>query len=432
MSDLLSSSASGLRASARQLAATSRLGLCVVLVGGCAGFGAMCLALLLHAVQHLTYGYDAGQWLGHDSFLQGVGMASPWRRLAALTGAGLVAGAGWCAVYRWGRPLVSVRGAVAGKIMPWGSALVHALLQIVTVGMGSPLGREVAPRETGALFAQGIARCFGLRADEARVLVACGAGAGLAAIYNVPFAGALFVLEVLLAQVSAAAALQALVACGTATWVARLGLGDEMQYHIPRYTLSNALLVWSVLAGPLLGAAAMAYRGLTTRMRDLAPHGARIVPFCLMAFALTGWLAMMFPGLPGNGKGPLQSVLIEGMTLQGAAIMLVLKLAVTAACLRAGAQGGLLTPGLTVGGLLSMVLAFGLRLCGLDLDAGACACVGAAAFLGVSMQMPLTAMMLMLGFTGMSQDFLLPIIMASGGAWLAARAIRQALGQEPR
>lgn len=425
MSDLPGRENSPWAVSMGQLRANIRLGLCVLLVGACAGVGSMCLALLLHAIQHLTYGYDTGQWLGSESFLQGVGMASPWRRLAALTGAGVVAGAGWFMVHRWGRPLVSVRGAVAGKAMPPGSTAAHALLQIVTVAMGSPLGREVAPREIGALFAQRLGAVFGLGADQVRVLVACGAGAGLAAIYNVPFAGALFVLEVLLAQMSASAAVQALVACAVATWVARLGLGDAMQYHIPAYTVSNGLLAWSVLAGPVLGGAAMAYRGLTARMRACAPRGGMILPLCLIAFMLTGLLAMTYPGLPGNGKGPLQAVLVDGMTLRMAAIMLVLKLVVTAACLRAGAQGGLLTPGLTVGGLLSMVLALGLRLVGIDLDAGACACVGAAAFLGVSMQMPLTALMLMLGFTGVSPDFLLPIMMAMCGAWLTAGWIAQ-------
>jgi H+/Cl- antiporter ClcA len=177
------------------------------------------------------------------------------------------------------------------------------------------------------------------------------------------------VLEVLLADMNAAVAVQALAACAVATWVAHLGLGDEMQYHIPSYTVSNGLLAWSVLAGPILGMAAMGYRGLTARMRARAPHGAMIIPCCLLAFCLTGLLAMAYPGLPGNGKGP-QSVLADGMTLQGAAIMLVLKLLVTAACLRAGAEGGLLTPGLTVGGLLSMVLALGLRRAGIEMDAG--------------------------------------------------------------
>lgn len=413
-----------------QLSVTIRLGICVILVGAGAGFGSMCLALLLHAIQHLTYGYDPGQWIGQDSFLHGVGMASPYRRLAALTCAGLVAGFGWYAVYRWGRPLVSVRGAVGGKTMSPGSATAHALLQIVTVAMGSPLGREVAPREIGALLAQRTSRFFGLSADQARTLVACGAGAGLAAIYNVPFAGALFVLEVLLVELTSAAAIQALVACGVATWIARLGLGDEMQYHVPKYAVSNGLLVWSILAGPLLGTAAMGYRALTARMRATAPHGGMVVPLCLMAFVFTGLLAMMFPGIPGNGKGPLQSVLLDGMTLQAAGIILILKLAATAACLRAGAEGGLLTPGLTIGGLLSLVLVLGLRLGGIELEAGACACVGAAAFLGVSMRMPLTAMMLMLGFTGMDQSFLLPIMTASCGAWLAANWIAQIRSDE--
>jgi H+/Cl- antiporter ClcA len=81
--------------------------------------------------------------------------------------------------------------------MPAGTTTIHALLQIVTVALG-PLGREVAPREMGALGAGMVARKLGLLADETRTLVACGAGAGLAAVYNVPLAGALFSLEVML------------------------------------------------------------------------------------------------------------------------------------------------------------------------------------------------------------------------------------------
>lgn len=86
--------------------------------------------------------------------------------------------------------------------MPAGTTTIHALLQIVTVALGSPLGREVAPREMGALGAGMVARKLGLLADETRTLVACGAGAGLAAVYNVPLAGALFSLEVMLLSFS--------------------------------------------------------------------------------------------------------------------------------------------------------------------------------------------------------------------------------------
>lgn len=67
---------------------------------------------------------------------------------------------------------------------------------------GLPLGREVAPREMGALGAGMVARKLRLLEDETRTLIACGAGAGLAAVYNVPLAGALFSLEVMLLSFS--------------------------------------------------------------------------------------------------------------------------------------------------------------------------------------------------------------------------------------
>ncbi len=86
--------------------------------------------------------------------------------------------------------------------MPILTTAVHAVLQILTVALGSPLGREVAPREIGAIFAGWLAHRAGLSVREQQVMVACGAGAGLAAVYNVPLGGALFVLEVLLGTFS--------------------------------------------------------------------------------------------------------------------------------------------------------------------------------------------------------------------------------------
>ncbi|MGZ2506036.1 H+/Cl- antiporter ClcA [Rhizobium beringeri] len=82
--------------------------------------------------------------------------------------------------------------------MPFLETITHSLLQMVTVALGSPLGGEVAPREWGALTAQRIAELAKQSPDDARVLIACGAGGGLAAVYDVPAAGAVFVMEVLL------------------------------------------------------------------------------------------------------------------------------------------------------------------------------------------------------------------------------------------
>ncbi|MCZ7019490.1 chloride channel protein, partial [Salmonella enterica] len=84
-----------------------------------------------------------------ETFLWGVTAAAPERRLLVLVVCGLVAGLGWWTIYRYGRPLVSIKQAVSEKmpIMPPKTTLAHAVLQIITVALGSPLGREVAPRE---------------------------------------------------------------------------------------------------------------------------------------------------------------------------------------------------------------------------------------------------------------------------------------------
>src|SRR5262249_50468401 len=162
----------------------------------------MLLGLLLHFVQHLAYGYSLDAVVSNESFLQGVTAAPPFRRVAALTLCGAVAGIGWWAVYRFGKPLVSIKAAVGKGVprprMPALATTAHVLLQIVTVALGSPLGREVAPREMAALLATWLGSRAGLAAEEKRMLIACGAGAGLAAVYNVPLGGAVFILEVLL------------------------------------------------------------------------------------------------------------------------------------------------------------------------------------------------------------------------------------------
>ena len=156
-----------------------------VATGVGAGLGGMSLDLLLHAVQHLAYGYSQRYLVGPESFLAGVRAASPLRRIAVLEVCGLVAGVGWWAVYRFGRPLLSIREAAAAgdSRMPPFATTAHALLQIITVGLGSPLGREIAPREIGALFGGWLARVAQLSTDERRIMLGlrrrCRPGRGL-------------------------------------------------------------------------------------------------------------------------------------------------------------------------------------------------------------------------------------------------------------
>ena len=407
-----------------------------LLTGVGAGFGGMVLALLLHWIQHLAFGYSVAQVISSESFLEGVTAAAPERRVLALVICGLVAGLGWWALYRFGRPLVSIRKAVKSDDprMPVASTLVHALLQIVTVALGSPLGREVAPREIGSVWAGWLSHRARLSVTESRIMVACGAGAGLAAVYNVPLGGAVFVLEVLLGTFGWAALVPAVATSAIAAVVAWLGLGNEHQYAISQLTLSTPLVVWSVLCGPVFGLAAWGFTELTTRARAGAPRGWRLPLASLLNFAIIGALAVHFPQLLGNGKGPASLSFNSELTIGLATTLLVLKVAITAGSLRAGAEGGLLTPGLANGALLAIVLGGVWNLVWPGTSPGAFAIVGAAAFLGASMQMPLTAIVLILEFTRVSHDFLIPILLAVAGSvsafklLVSARTARVARG----
>ncbi|RAB93528.1 chloride channel protein, partial [Burkholderia multivorans] len=145
--DLPSAPSSSSSSSALAVSPFARIAAVTIVTGIGAGLGGMLLALLLHAIQHLAYGYGAAHLVGTESFLTGVTDADPLRRVAAMIVCGIVAGGGWWALYRYGQPLVGIRRAVqaADPRMPLVSTTMHALLQIVTVALGSPLGREVAP-----------------------------------------------------------------------------------------------------------------------------------------------------------------------------------------------------------------------------------------------------------------------------------------------
>jgi H+/Cl- antiporter ClcA len=390
-----------------------------ITVGITSGLGGMALGLLLRVVQHVAFGYSLHKIVGGESFLQGVTAASDLRRLLALSLCGCVAGVGWYLLHRFGKPLVSISQAVRenGPRMPFFSTLIHALLQILTVALGSPLGREVAPRELGAACATRLSERAGLGPEFTRIMIACGAGAGLAAVYNVPLGGTLFTLEVLLGTFALSSLLPALATSVIATAVAWIGLGTAPQYLLPPLEISRSLICWSILTGPLFGVAAYFFVRATTSARAHAAKSWQRLVWCALVFPAIGLLAIPFPQLLGNGKGLAQAGFMGDLSLPLAAALLLLRLIVILAALRAGAAGGLLTPGLSIGGLLGIIFGTFWSHAWAGGPLGAFAIVGSAAFLASSMKMPLTAIVLAVEFTGVAHNFLVPMALAVAGSF---------------
>ena len=234
-------------------------------------------------------GYSSG------TFLHGVRDASPAQRVIALAVAGVIGALGWWALRRWARPVVSVEASVAGASMPKRVTIANAALQIVIVGLGASIGREVAPRELGAMVAGWLSARAGLTSRERRILVACGAGAGLAAVYDVPLGGAVFAVEILLAELSLATALPALATAAIATLVAQLVVPTGPLYTLPQLTLTPTLLVWSVVAGPVVGFAALGFVRATKWALAHRITGNWVLFAMPLIFLAVGFLAIPFP-----------------------------------------------------------------------------------------------------------------------------------------
>lgn len=407
-------SGDGVRIGPQMLA---RFAVAVVLTGVGAGLGGAALTLLLHLVQHFAFGYT------ENTFLIGVERASGQRRVLVMIGAGLVAGGGWWALRRYLTPVPRVHAAIEDDTvrLPLLPVTLDAALQIVVVALGASLGREGAPRQFGAAVGARIAERAGLRPDQRRLLLACGAGAGLAAVYNVPVGGGLFTLEVLLASTRIRAVICAFATSVIATAVAWTVLPNRPTYNVLPASLSATIVVWALVAAPLLTVAGMGFVRLTTWAASHRPRGWRMPVAALVVFTLLGLLSVEYPQLLGNGKGPAQ-IAFDGRLSWATLIALVLlKPVVTAACLRSGAVGGRLTPAVATGGLLGAGTGKAWLLLWPGAPVGHFAVIGAAAFVAVTLSAPITAVVLVFEFTHAGFALLLPMVIAVGVATAITR-----------
>ncbi len=382
----------------------------IVLVGLGAGVSGLAVSLALHGLEQLAYNYSGG------TFLDGIVSAPPWRRVAALTIAGIVGGVGWWALRRWATGVVSVERSVAGQRMPVFSTLVNAGLQVIIVGLGASIGREVAPRELSAAVAGWVSERTGVTGRERRILVACGAGAGLAAVYNVPLGGALFAMEILLAEISFATAVPALATAGIATILARIAVPTGPLYSLPHFTLSPSLFGWSVVAGPIMGFAAIGFVRLVRMAGSLRPRTSAIMVVMPVVFLAVGLLSIPFPEILGNGRALGQTAFSGVAPLGLLALLAALKTIATVATMGSGAAGGTLTPSLAIGASLGAALGGLWNLAWPGGSVVAFAFIAAAAFLGSTMRAPITAIVLVVEFTNQGPALLVPTMLCVAGA----------------
>jgi chloride channel protein, CIC family len=390
----------------------------LVLVGVGTGLGGAALTELLRAVQHLAWNYNSGV------FLSAATRSSDSRRLIVLAIGGLIAGVGGLALARSGARDVAESIWLRGAQLPLLASLARAIQSIVIVALGASLGREAAPQQAGAALASALSTRAKLPEWQRRLLVACGAGAGMAAVYNVPLGGALFSLEVLMGSLTLPLVLPALATTSIATAVAWIALPHVPTYTIPHYEVHASQVVWAAIVGPIAGLAAVGYVRLIAFVHTVRPtHPRTRVLAPLVAFVALGAVSLQYPQLLGNGRDVVQMAFVAQIGAGLLAVLLVLKPIATAACLGSGASGGLFTPTLTFGVLLGGLLGRAWALLWPGAPLGTYAIIGGAAVLAAAMQGPLAAVVMLLELTHHADGLMVPVLLAVFGATLVARVI---------
>ncbi|MBB2891395.1 chloride channel protein [Flexivirga oryzae] len=393
--------------------------LAILVVGVVAGVSGALLTLLLHLTQHAVFGVVG------TSFAQEVREAPPLRRLLGMAVAGGVVGVAWWQLRRR-FDVVTVRTALADPParLPLRSTTLDAVTQIVAVGAGASLGREGAPRQLAAALAEVISARLGLDAQHRRVLLGCAAGAGLAALYNAPVAGGLFTVEIVLATVDYVAISAAGLSSCIAVVVAWPVVGRSAIYQLGTHTTAPGVWLWAVLAGPIC---TVAGRGFV-RLMDVARRGGpqrptRVLPLHVTgAMAVVGAVAMVLPGVTGNGKSVLEALVGRGGLSAGVLVaLLIAKPLVTALCLRGGLVGGLITPSMATGGSLGALVAVLLGHTQGGVTMIVCAMVGAAAMLATTQRAPVMAGAFMLEISQSPPALWAPVAIAVCGVWLTNR-----------
>eukprot|EP00435_Cladocopium_sp_Y103_P027552 s187_g6.t2 len=222
---------------------------------------------------------------GHDhgGFLEIALESNPWRRMACVIGGGLIGSAAW--FWLRGRPtyLVTVEESLKGARMPPVATVMNAMVQDIVVALGGSFGREAAPREIAAMWGGWVGDAFRVSMEQRKILVACGAGAGLAAVYSVPISGALYTIEhVLNWDVSFAAVVPAITTSVVATLVTSTTVETHGLYSMPRFSYGWPtwdVCLWALLVGPIAGLGAACFRRFIKFVEGYKPLGRVQVDF---------------------------------------------------------------------------------------------------------------------------------------------------------
>lgn len=391
----------------------SVLVLSTIILGITSGVGALVLSFFLESIEHLFLKY------GETAKIPAPIATMPLVRLLSVVIGGVIAAVIWWFLRTKTTPTISVNKALAGGKMPLWQTLLHDFTQIFYVGTGGSVGRELAPREVGAVLAEKWTAFLSrhhiepLSSDDRRLLIASAAGAGFAGIYIAPITGMLFAVEIMYKKYD----LKTIGVSLTMSTIA-MGIGSLVKGFNPYYLLDNVKfpigsVLFVIILAPLCGFAGSWFRKCFQWAEKNQTKTRHILWQLPVVSLLTGSIAYFFPEIMGNGRSLAQLAIGGSARYQQIIIVLLvgagLKAIVTVLTIRSGASGGTLTPSISIGGALGAVAGWVLSYWVPGVNIGQGAILGAGTLLAASQQAPLMAMFMFIEITHLDGSAILPL-----------------------
>ncbi|MGB2698283.1 MAG: chloride channel protein [Candidatus Zixiibacteriota bacterium] len=395
----------------------------VVGVGG--AFGAIIFRELIGFFHILFFDYG-------KSILSGI---SPyWIVLIPLIPAvgGLLVGP---LTYRWARetkghgvPEVMEAVALKGGIIRPKVAVVKSLASSICIGSGGSAGREGPIVQIGSALGSTLGQFFRMSGERVKVLVGCGAAAGISATFNAPIAGVFFALEVILGDFAIHTFSPVIISSFVASIISRAFLGNYPAFIVPAYDLVSVgeIPLYMVL-GILAGGVSVLFIKLLYKSEDLF-ESLKIKGYLKPALGglLLGIIAIFYPQVFGVGYEAINAALHVEMFWGVMFFLIFLKIVATSLTLGSGGSGGIFAPSLFIGAMLGGLFGNLVHTLFPQVAAapGAYALVGMSAVVAGTTHATLTAMLIIFEMTG-DYRIILPLMLASVLSTLLANRLRK-------
>ncbi len=382
--------------------------------------------------------YHGTEWVKHFTLRRPGDLAEVaemldwWQRMLIPALGGLAAGL----VLHWGLRLVGAAGtsnlleavAAGDGRLRFRQGLIKGVSSLLSVATGASIGREGSITNLTATLASQGGQLAKWQPYRLRLLVACGASAGMAAAYGAPIAGAVFAAQIVLGNFSMKLFAPLIVSAVVASVVSRSFLLVPPWYQAPAVEFRDIMqLPWFIVLGVMAGCVGAMFLRMLREGEHL--FGKMRMPLqwrIALAGLLVGVIAVGYPEVWGNGYSTTNRLLHVTLPLSFILGLLLAKMVSTLATVGAGAVGGVFTPTLFLGAALGAAFGAALHRLGFannpPLPDGAFALVGMGSVLAATVHSPLLAMIVVFEIS-LNHSLMPPLMLSCAVAALVAKRL---------